>query len=294
MIVSMTGFGKTVAEFPGKKFTIEIRSLNNKGIDINLKMPAVFRDKEPEIRTILSQRLERGKVDILILPENTGSAIGSSINKTLAQQYYLELRQLQVLLKEESSESILPLVLRMPDVLQVDFYDPEEGDWSLLKEKIIEAVDLLNEFRQREGKILAEDIISRVRLILNSLEEIGQFEDQRILGIREKMRSNIQKYLAQENLIMPGENRFEQEMIFYLERLDITEEKIRLKKHCDYFLETLDEPSSQGKKLGFISQEMGREINTIGSKANDAAIQKIVVGMKDELEKIKEQLLNIL
>jgi uncharacterized protein (TIGR00255 family) len=294
MIVSMTGYGKSVAEFPGKKFTIEIRSLNNKGMDINLKIPSFLRDKEPEIRNLLSQKLERGKIDLYIIPENTGNTIGSSINKTLAQSYYLELRELQVLLKEEHNQSILPLVLRMPDVLQADLYEPEESDWSLIRERIAEAIDLLGEFRQREGKILEEDLLLRTNMILKMLDSIEPFEEARINNIREKLRSSIQKYIHPETTTLPDENRFEQEMIFYLERLDITEEKIRLKKHCDYFIETMNEASSQGKKLGFISQEMGREINTIGSKANDAGIQKIVVQMKDELEKIKEQLLNIL
>ncbi len=294
MIVSMTGFGKGIAEFPGRKFTIEIRSLNNKGLDASIKLPSALREKEPEIRNLLSQRLERGKVDFLLYSENSDNTLGSSINKTLALKYFLELSELQKELNEENPASLLPLIMRLPDVLQSDIFEVKEQDWLLLKDKISEAITTLDEFRIREGKVLEGDFVLRLGLILQYLDAITPFEEQRIVSIREKIHSGFQKFFKPESLAIPDDNRFEQELIYYLERLDITEEKIRLKKHCDYFLETLHESSSQGKKLGFVVQEMGREINTIGSKANDAEIQKIVVQMKDELEKIKEQMLNIL
>lgn len=294
MIVSMTGFGKSVAEFPGIKFTIEIRSLNNKGLDASVKLPSALRDKEPEIRNLLSQRLERGKIDFIIFSENSVTTAGPSINKTLATKFYNELYELRKELKDEACESLLPLVLRLPDVFRFDIFEFDEKDWIVLKEKINESISSLDEFRKVEGKILEEDLLLRTNLIIQYLNDIEPFEEQRIQTITDRIRTSFQKICKGDLSAAPDENRLEQELIYYIERLDITEEKIRLKKHCDYFLETMNEPASQGKKLGFIIQEMGREINTIGSKANDAEIQKIVVRMKDELEKIKEQMLNIL
>jgi uncharacterized protein (TIGR00255 family) len=295
MIISMTGYGKATAELPGKKLLIEIKSLNSKGLDLSVKLPGAFREKEMEIRTLVSQRLERGKVDLYISAEKSADAAAYSINKPLFVQYYQELKTLLSELKESDKGGLIPVILNIPDVLQNEKAEFPETDWAILAEEIETALNLVQEFRSAEGSILETDMRIRVQLILDLLSSIDPFEQNRLNDIRERIRTGFQNITKSDLLqTMPDENRFEQELIYYIERLDITEEKVRLKKHCDYFIETLNEPGSQGKKLGFVSQEMGREINTIGSKANDAGIQKIVVQMKDELEKIKEQLLNIL
>jgi uncharacterized protein (TIGR00255 family) len=295
MIKSMTGFGKAYAEIQGRKFTIETRSLNSKQFDFSLKIPGIFRDKEIEIRTLLSQRLERGKVDLFINLESNASILNYSINRQIAKKYRDELKELQAELDEEQMMGLLPLILKLPDVIQSGREEVTDEEWTVVREAIDKSVTLLDEFRLHEGSILDQDIRTRVDLILGLLSSIEPFEVKRTVFIREKLRREFRNLLeGNKTSEIIDENRFEQELIFYLERLDITEEKVRLKKHCDYFLETMNDQASQGKKLGFITQEIGREINTIGSKANDAAIQKIVVQMKDELEKIKEQLLNIL
>ncbi len=290
----MTGYGKAIAELPGKKLTIEIKSLNSKGLDATVKLPVAFRDKELEVRNLLSQKLERGKVELYISAESSGDLAGYTINKPLAKKYYQELHDLLAELGEEGRESVLSIIMRMPEVVQTEKIVIEEDDWGMVQEGIEKAVNLLQEFRVNEGKTLESEFINRVGLILQLLEAIEPYEKIRIEDIRERIRNGFQNLAKQEKVVPVDENRFEQELIYYLEKLDITEEKVRLKKHCDYFMETLHDEASQGKKLGFVVQEIGREINTIGSKANHADIQKIVVQMKDELEKIKEQLLNIL
>ena len=229
---------------------------------------------------------------MFISTEFTGEISGVSINLELAKKYHNELKVLQLELKEDCPEGLLSLIIKMPDVIQSAKDEPNENDWLLVRAGIENALALVEEFRSGEGKILGEDLRKRIELILQYVVE--PFEQQRINDIREKMIRDFANYKADFNGSAPDQNRFEQEMIYYLERLDITEEKIRLKKHCEYFLDTMDEVASQGKKLGFITQEIGREINTLGSKANQADIQKLVVQMKDELEKIKEQLMNIL
>jgi len=294
MIKSMTGYGKAVAEIGDRKLSIEMKSLNSKQLDLALKLPSMFRDKEVEVRNLISQKLERGKVDVFISTEFTGESSGVSINLELAKKYNAELKALQLELKEDCPEGLLPLILKMPDVIQSAKDEPNEKDWVLLRAGIEHALVQVEEFRSGEGSILGDDLKKRIALILGYLLEVDPFELQRINNIRDKMIRDFSNYKSDFNGSAPDQNRFEQEMIYYLERLDITEEKIRLKKHCDYFLDTMDEGTSQGKKLGFITQEIGREINTLGSKANQADIQKIVVQMKDELEKIKEQLMNIL
>ena len=291
----MTGFGKAYAEIHGRKFMIETRSLNSKQLDLSIKMPGIFRDKEIEVRNLLSQRLERGKIDLYITLESSSDIPNYSINKQVAKKYQEELKALQSELNEEEMMGLLPLILKLPDVVQSGREDVSEEEWMIVREGIERSVELLDQFRVYEGNVLDQDVRSRIDLILGLLASIEPFELKRTLFIREKLRKEFGNMIEGDkssNII--DENRFEQELIFYLERLDITEERVRLKKHCDYFLETLNDQTSQGKKLGFITQEIGREINTIGSKANDADIQKIVVQMKDELEKIKEQLLNIL
>jgi len=291
----MTGFGKASAEIQGRKFTIETRSLNSKQFDFSLKIPGIFRDKEIEVRNLLSQRLERGKVDLYIILESSGDIPNYSINKKVAKKYQEQFKELQAELNEEEMMGLLPLILKLPDVIQSGREEVSEEEWNVLREGIEKSVVLLDEFRLHEGKILELDIRSRVDIILGLLSSIEPFELKRTVFIREKLRREFRNMMeGDRSSDIIDENRFEQELIFYLERLDITEEKVRLKKHCNYFLETMNDQTSQGKKLGFITQEIGREINTIGSKANDADIQKIVVQMKDELEKIKEQLLNIL
>jgi uncharacterized protein (TIGR00255 family) len=291
----MTGYGKAVAEFPGRKMAIEIKSLNSKGLDLSVKLPGAFREKEMEVRTLLSQRLERGKVELYVTAEKSAEFAAYSVNKPLFLQYYSELRTLLSEVNEENEESLASIVLKIPDVLQSEKTEFEENDWAVFTQRIEDAISSLEEFREAEGRILENDIRARVQLILELLGSVEPFEKSRLNDIRERIRTGFQNITKSDLLqTKPDENRFEQELIYYIERLDITEEKVRLKKHCDYFVETLDASTSQGKKLGFVVQEMGREINTIGSKANDAGIQKIVVQMKDELEKIKEQLLNIL
>jgi uncharacterized protein (TIGR00255 family) len=291
----MTGYGKAVAELPGKKLIIEIKSLNSKGLDLSVKLPGAFREKEMEIRTLLSQRLERGKVELFVTAERSADIPAYSINKPLFLKYYEELKSLLSELKGEKGDDLSSLILKIPDVIQNDKAEFEESDWALVAEGIGKALKSVEEFRSAEGKILEADMRARLQMILELLLSIEPFENNRLNDIRERIRNGFQNITKSDLLqTKPDENRFEQELIYYIERLDITEEKVRLKKHCDYFIETMNEAGSQGKKLGFVSQEMGREINTIGSKANDAGIQKIVVQMKDELEKIKEQLLNIL
>ena len=291
----MTGYGKAIAELPGKKLVVEIKSLNSKGLDLSVKLPGAFREKEMEIRNLLSQRLERGKVELYVSAETSSDAAAYSINKPLFLHYYKGLKSLLGEMEGEQADGLLPVILKFPDVLQSEKADYEESDWNLLAEGIEAALKQAEEFRSSEGKVLETDIRIRVQMILDLLNSIEPFEQNRLSDIRERIRSGFQNISKSELLqTLPDQNRFEQELIYYIERLDITEEKVRLKKHCDYFTDTIEEPASKGKKLGFVAQEMGREINTIGSKANDAGIQMIVVQMKDELEKIKEQLLNIL
>ena len=295
MIKSMTGYGKAVCDLPGKKVIIEIKSLNSRQLDLSIKIPGTLRDKEIEVRNILSEKMERGKIDLFMSTESNGEILKYAINKTVAKRYQEELKALQVELGEEEIPGLLPLILKLPDVLQSGREELTDQDWGSIRSGINDAADAVDRFRRKEGEILDQDIRFRIRLILDLLDSIEPFEQNRTFFIREKLRREFRNMIESENQSdIIDENRFEQELIFYLERLDITEEKVRLKKHCDFFMETMDDLVSQGKKLGFITQELGREINTIGSKANDASIQKIVVQMKDELEKIKEQLLNIL
>jgi len=284
----MTGFGKAVCELPNKKVTIEIRSLNSRQLDLNFRVASQYRDKESEMRGLLSRSLERGKIDFSLYAESTGEGGSNIVNQNLALEYYREIKKLAESTGEQSD--LLSIVMRMPDVLKQDKVVPDEAEWTEVMKLVDEAIASFNKFRDDEGKILAKEFEQRIGIITAKLKEVTDRDPQRIAAIRERLT----KYLAEN---VPAEatdkNRFEQELIYYIEKLDITEEKLRLQTHCTYFLNTMKEPSS-GRKLGFIAQEIGREINTIGSKANDAEIQKFVVEMKDELEKIKEQLLNVL
>ena len=291
----MTGYGKAVVDLPGKQLTIEIRSLNSKSLDLGLKIPSVYREKESEVRNLLAKKLERGKVDLYISTDITGEVSAVSINKPLALHYQRELQDLLRDLKEDCPEGLLPLIIRMPEVIHTSREEIGEDEWNLTFNGIRFALEQLDEFRINEGKNLEKDLHARTGIILEKLEKIDPLSKQRIQDVRNRLLQDFRALLQSEtNKDVIDQNRFEQELIYYLEKADFTEEQVRLKKHCSYFLDVLSQPDSQGRKLGFICQEMGREINTIGSKANDAGIQKLVVEMKDELEKIKEQLLNIL
>jgi uncharacterized protein (TIGR00255 family) len=291
MIKSMTGFGKNVTELPGKKITIEVRSLNSKSLDLNLRMPYIYKAKELELRADISKQIERGKVDITIFTESTQESLPVAINKTLAKTYYKELKDLSVELNENTT-NLLALVLKMPEVMKAEreVADLDEAEWKQVKKAVDKAIDAFQEFRSDEGKILKKEFKTRIGIIEKLLEDVIDSDAARIENVRKRIKNNIAELVEKEKI---DENRFEQEIIYYIEKLDITEEKLRLKTHLDYFIKTMQEPSA-GRKLGFISQEIGREINTIGSKANDAVVQKLVVQMKDELEKIKEQINNVL
>jgi uncharacterized protein (TIGR00255 family) len=291
MIKSMTGYGKSIAETPQKKITVEIRSLNSKQLDLNTKVPWPYKEKELEIRNIISQLLERGKIDFSIyfdILEDEGIPV---INKTIVKSYFRQLRELASEIEINIDDQIMPIIMRLPDSLKTEKLEVPEDEWKTVKERIMESVNVLDLYRAEEGKSIEADLRKRVSGILESLAEVEKFEPGRIDKVREKLWTILSENNGTENI---DKNRFEQELIFYLEKFDINEEKVRLKKHCEYFLETIDTPSPNGKVLSFITQEIGREINTLGSKANDASIQKLVVRMKDELEKIKEQANNIL
>lgn len=291
MIKSMTGYGKSIAETPQKKITVEIRSLNSKQLDLNTKVPWLYKEKELEIRNIISQLLDRGKIDFSIyfdILEDEGIPI---INKTIVKSYFRQLRELASEIEINIDDQIMPIIMRLPDSLKTEKLELPEDEWKTLRERITESVNLLDLYRSEEGKSIERDLRKRISGILESLTEVEKYEPGRIEKVREKLFAILSENNGTENM---DKNRFEQELIFYLEKFDINEEKVRLKKHCEYFLETIDTPSPNGKVLSFITQEIGREINTLGSKANDASIQKLVVRMKDELEKIKEQSNNIL
>ncbi len=292
MIKSMTGFGKSICEITNKKITIEIRTLNSKLLDINTKIPNIYKEKYLEIRLQLAKKLIRGKIDLSIFIENIGGTINYSLNKALAKEYHKELKDLCSELGEEEFSNFLTVLIQMPEVIQPKKEEIDENEWFQIKSTIEKAIRQVDEFRLQEGKILEKDFVKRISIIEKLLVEIETFEKDRIVNLKKSIWKNLSELIDEKDKI--DKNRFEQEIIYYLEKVDITEEKVRLKKHCDYFIETLNEPTSKGKKLNFICQEIGREINTLGSKANDAQIQKIVVQMKDELEKIKEQILNIL
>lgn len=291
MIRSMTGFGRALVETPEKKITIEIKSLNAKQLDVSVRMPSIYNEKEPEIRNIIGNKLERGKIFVNFLVEYTGAKAPYALNTNLARAYHEQITNLEHYLNLPKHNYYTQVLMRMPDVLKSgeNYINPEE--WNVIKKGLFSAADDLTKFREQEGNAMAVDIEKRVKLINNLVEEIVPFEEDRIKRIRQK----IEKELAElKDSITIDNDRLEQELIFYLEKLDITEEKVRLNTHCIYFLETMQNTDNVGKKLGFISQEIGREINTIGSKANCATIQKLVVNMKDELEKVKEQLMNVL
>lgn len=291
MMKSMTGFGKAAAILNGKNYEIEIKSLNGKSLDINTKLPANYKERELEMRSIIGERLERGKIDFSLTITVVSGGEAVKVNEELLSSYFNTMSQITDRLNFKPDQTqLFTTLLRFPDVLRNDPEPLDENEWEFVKALLIKAVDALDNFRTQEGQNLKGDFVKRTNLILEYLSRVEPFEKQRVAQIKERIAARFEELKGLD----VDRNRFEQELIYYIEKLDITEEKIRLKNHCNYFIETIDAQEAPGKKLGFIAQEMGREINTLGSKANDSDIQKIVVMMKDELEKIKEQVLNIL
>ena len=284
----MTGFGKSTAAIGMRTVTVDIRALNSKQLDLNLRLPSVYREKEAEIRNEITRLIERGKVDVFISLRETAGNGGLRVNKDAARAHYAELMELAAELGSEPGD-IFSLVMRMPDVLVESEDIIDEFEWVSVRQAITEALKAMDQFRKDEGDALLKELVLRVDNISRLLESIASHEESRMTNVRQKLKAKIDELQKETDA-----NRFEEELIYYLEKLDITEEKQRLKTHCSYFFETINQQESSGRKLGFITQEMGREINTIGSKANHAEMQKVVVLMKDELEKIKEQLNNVL
>jgi len=287
----MTGYGKAIAELPQKKITIEIKSLNSKQLDLNTKLPWLYKEKEPEIRNLISQRLDRGKIDFSIYCDMLDDEVVTVINKSAVRNYYNQFKEIAEELKINLDDQIFSAIMKLPDTLKTEKPEMSDAEWETVRNQIIESISMIDLYRIEEGNSIKNDLKKCTGKILSLLETIKTFEAGRITKIREKLMTLLDENLGGDKV---DKNRFEQEIIFYLEKYDINEEKVRLKTHCDYFIETIDTPSPNGKILNFIAQEIGREINTIGSKANDASIQKLVVMMKDELEKIKEQTLNVL
>lgn len=286
MIQSMTGYGKAVAECSDKKITVEIRSLNSKSLDLNTRLPFLYKEKELEIRKLLSEKLQRGKIDFSINTEVTALNKAQQINPGIIKAYISEFKEI---VPQASDPELLAIVMRLPDVMAFSYKEIDETEWNQALDLIKKAIENLTRFRLDEGKVLEQEFIQRTNSILSLLEQVEPFEQERIQTLRERFIKNLEELNTEYD-----QNRFEQELVYYIEKLDITEEKVRLKNHCEYFLQTLNEEEFNGKKLGFITQEIGREINTLGSKSNHSGMQKIVVQMKDELEKMKEQVLNIL
>ncbi len=291
MIRSMTGYGKADCLLADKKLTIEIKSLNSKQLDTNTRLPSLYKEKELEIRKLIASELERGKVECSLYYELSGEAAPAIINEPVVKSYYEQLYKISGELGLQASLELLSAAMRMPDTIRTEKPELHESEWKQVEASLRKALDQLNTFRLQEGKSLDDDLRQRVEAISSKLKRAESFERARIDQVRERIRKHLEE-LGQKDAV--DENRFEQELIYYIEKLDISEEKVRLGNHCSYFLETLEDQGPAGKKLGFISQEMGREINTLGSKANHKELQKLVVEMKDELERIKEQILNVL
>lgn len=291
MIKSMTGFGKAEFEVNNKKITLELKSLNSKQIDINARLPSVYREKEIEIRRELAEKLVRGKIDITLYIENHGNESNSKINESILTSYFQHLKKINESLGLQTDQSTLQAVLRLPDVVKAEYDSFDEVEWLVIVDQLRKAMADIDEFRIKEGKALETDILANTKAILNLLKQLAPYEAQRMEVIKNRLAESLNKVNLTNNV---DENRFEQELIYYLEKMDVNEEKVRLDNHCSFFMETLSQEEMNGKKLGFIAQEMGREINTLGSKAYESNIQRIVVQMKDHLERIKEQLLNVL
>ncbi len=295
MIQSMTGFGKASLQLPTKKITVELKSLNSKGLDLNTRMPSVYREMELGLRNQISQRLERGKIDFSLYIENTAEQSSSKVNKAVVKDYMSQFKD--VLYSninisagfEEFDVELLKMAIRMPDALKTERDEIDENEWKEIQKVIDQALENIANFRKDEGVSLEKEFLHRIANIMKLMNDAVAYDTERVETVKTRLRTALDE--LQVNV---DENRFEQELIFYLEKYDITEEKVRLENHLNYFIETLAGTEANGRKLGFITQEMGREINTIGSKSNHSEMQKLVVMMKDELEKIKEQVLNVL
>jgi len=281
----MTGYGKSVIQLPTKKISIEIKSLNSKSLDLNARIPSLYREKELEIRKLIASKLERGKIDFSMYMEITGEETSTQINKTVVKQYIKQLREVV----DGDETELLKMAIRLPDAVTTERDEIDEDEWAQIAKEIDSSLEKIHEYRLDEGKSLESEFFDRTQNISDLLDKVMVMDPERIEGVRERLQKGVAE--LKEKL---DENRFEQELVYYIEKFDITEEKLRLKNHLDYFLKALKSDDSNGKKLAFIGQEIGREINTIGSKSNYAPMQKLVVQMKDELEKIKEQLLNVL
>jgi len=286
MIQSMTGFGKASLQLPTKKITVEVKSLNSKGLDLNVRMPSLYREMELGLRTQISTKLERGKIDFAIYVESTAEQTSTKVNVPVVKGYIAQLREVYA---DADETELMKMAVRMPDTLKTEREEIDENDWEQIQVIIDEALQNILNFRKDEGQSLEKEFNLRIGNIRQYMNDTLALDPERIQAIKDRLQTAISE--LQVNV---DENRFEQELIYYLEKLDITEEKVRLGNHLDYFLETLNGNEANGRKLGFITQEMGREINTMGSKSNHAQMQKLVVMMKDELEKIKEQVLNVL
>jgi len=292
MIRSMTGFGKTEFEVGTKKITLEIKSLNSKQLDINTRVPSMYREKDLEIRRLISEMLTRGKVDFALYLDNLGTESTSKINAAIVKDYYRQLKTVHKELGLKVNESIMESIMRLPETVKMVYDELDETEWLVVRENLIKSLEELNRFRDQEGLALKVDIVANIQNILDLLKQVEPFETQRMENVKAKIKDSLNDLQLNGSI---DKNRFEQELIYYMEKLDINEEKVRLANHCSYFTETMmDETEPSGRKLGFIAQEIGREINTLGSKANESNLQRIVVQMKDNLEKIKEQVLNVL
>jgi len=286
MIQSMTGFGKATMQLPTKKITVEVKSLNSKGLDLSVRMPSVYREMELGLRTQIATALERGKVDFSIFIESTSDQTSTKVNVPIVQEY---MNQLKAVYADADAIELMKMAVRMPDALKTERDEIDEKDWATIQIAIDESLANILGFRKNEGQSLEKEFQLRIGNIRNYMNQALALDSERVQAIKDRLQNAIS-----ELKVTIDENRFEQELIYYLEKLDITEEKVRLTNHLDYFLETINGTEANGRKLGFITQEMGREINTMGSKANHSQMQKLVVMMKDELEKIKEQVLNVL
>ncbi len=290
MIRSMTGYGIAATEYQQKNISVEIKSVNSKFFDLNLRLPNAYKEKEMELRTELARFIERGKAEVSFTIDTQEINKKANINKPLLKGYYDELKKIDEEFKI-NTPNFLQIILPMPDVLISEKIILDEEEWNAASAALKEAMNRFQSFRETEGNAAGKDLLDRINTIEKGMNELSKYENGRIDLVRKRLQGNLEEFIQINNI---DRNRLEQELIFYIEKFDISEEKVRLKSHCDYFIKTMKDEVSGGKKLSFIAQEIGREINTIGSKANDADMQRIVVVMKDELEKIKEQVLNIL
>jgi uncharacterized protein (TIGR00255 family) len=282
----MTGYGKSTLQLPTKKITIELKSLNSKSLDMSVRMPSYYKEKELPLRRLIAKSIVRGKIDVSLFVEVTGEETSTKINQAVVKEY---IKQLQLIAPDASTEKCLEMAMRLPDTAKAERAEIDENEWNIIEKHFHEAIENIVSYRADEGKVLETEFLQRNENINTLLSEVIKIDPERVEGVKERLQKGISDLKEKVD-----ENRFEQELVYYIEKYDITEEKVRLNNHINYFIETINSKDSNGKKLGFIAQEMGREINTIGSKSNFAPMQKLVVQMKDELEKIKEQLLNVL